>query len=377
MAQLAQMRSGPTPADLELAQAASALAGRPISAWQIKRWREAGLLRTTREFRGRGRGSGPISYPPRSAAHAVCLDAALERRMTLDEACLVCFLRGFSPRERALKRAYSNEYARLARWFERAAPGARGPLEVADAVGRLLSRRSAGLPKLRAAKARIRAAGKPASDLAAVLTNVVGAMLGGPVAINRETLNAFGMGGLRTPFGLNNEVLLATNDLGLNSFSLPALVRGVADSTLAGLEQARADFLMLREVALRFASVLVRMYGLQLEELAQLENDHLLATLFAIPAVLITRRALGEERFATNLEILRGELPRLRAMQQLLDELPADFYPYLRKGAAAVAALSNSELEPFRREIRRYFAAHPTHLALLTDVEERSDTNED
>src|SRR5690348_11043440 len=143
--QLSQTSGGPTAADRELAEAASGRGPQPISPWQVKRWREAGLFGTTRGWYGQGRGSGPVSYPPQAAAHAACLAENLAQNLTLNEACLVCFLRGFSPRAQALKRAYAKCFERLTTWLEKAA-GTSDRWEIADVVARLVSRRAAGLP---------------------------------------------------------------------------------------------------------------------------------------------------------------------------------------------------------------------------------------
>jgi hypothetical protein len=366
-AQSSHSSSGPTAADRELALAASALADQPISEWQIKRWREAGLLPTTREFRGRGRGSGPVGYLPQAQPHAACIADALARNLTVGETCLVCFLRGFPPRERALKRAYADSYKRLTGWLERTAGGTDDPWTIADAVARLLARRSAGIPNVRAAKQRLRDAGKPPSALRDVLVNVMSAALGSPSRLHADTLLAFGMGGLTMPIGPAG-ALATSDDLKLNRFSLPALADAAQESPLAELEQARDAILILRDVTVRFASILTRTHGIRLDQLDQLADDDLLSAVIGVPAALITRLALGKDTFDENLAKLRSELPRLLAMQRLLDALPPDLYPYLTLSATSLAALPEPQFERFRSEVQTYFDAHPEDVPSLTDT---------
>ncbi len=374
-AQLSQTSTGPTKADRDLARAASALGPEPVSAWQIKRWREAGLLATTREFRGRGGGSGPVGYPPHAPVHAACLAEALARNLTIGEACLVCFLRGFSPREKALKWAYAESYKRLTGWLERAGGSTDDPWTIADAVARLLARRSAGLPNVRAAKARLRAVGKPPGALRDVLANVISGVLGARSRLHADTLIAFGMEGLTSPIGAS-DALATAEDLELRRFSLAALADAVRDSALAELEQARDAFVILREVAVRFASILIRTNGLRLDQLDQLADDDLLAAVFGIPATFIMQLALGKETFDANVKTLRAELPRLHAMQRLLDELPRDLHRYVTMNATSLAALTEPEFERFRSEVQRYFEAYPEDLPLLAEANNQPETTE-
>src|SRR5690348_2086936 len=96
-AQSLQSGHGPTEADRALAREASKLTAVPVTAWQVKRWREAGLLPTTRRYLGRGRGSEPAAFRLEAPAHAACLAETLKKYPRLGDACLVCFMRGFAP----------------------------------------------------------------------------------------------------------------------------------------------------------------------------------------------------------------------------------------------------------------------------------------
>jgi hypothetical protein len=366
--QSSQTRSGPTDADRELASAATALGNYEVSEWQIKRWREAGLLATVREFKGRGAGSGPVGYPPHAPAHAACLAEVLENNLTLNEACLVCFLRGFLPRERALKRAYTDSYAQVTGWLRRTAAGSDEPWTVADAAARLLARRSAGLPRLRAARDRLRSAGKPPSILSDVLFNVLSAALGQPSRLQPDTLLAFGMDGLTTPISPAGS-LAEPADLELDRYSLAELARTAHESALNELEHARDALVVVRTVAVRFVSIVIRTHGLRLDQVEEFGEDNLLAALLGIPALLILCTALGKEKLDANVEQLRTELPRLDAMQRYLDELAPDLHRYLSMSATRLAALDGPEFERLRDETRRYFSEHPEDLPLLAPAD--------
>jgi hypothetical protein len=368
-ARSSQPGAGPTEADEQLAIQATLLGPEAVSAWQVKRWREAGLLATNREFRGRGRGSGPVEYPEQAAAHAACLAEVLDGTQTLDEACLICFLRGFSPRERALKRAYATGYARITKWVNSVAGDSDNPWTTADLIARMLSRRSAGLPSVRAAKSRLREAGKRPSDLAPVLTNVLSGMLGASGQLHDDSLLALGMEGLRSP--LDEDGPLADgDDLQLSRFSLAALAGSVQAAALEELEQARDAFVILREVAVRFGLILTRTHGIRLEQLDLLARDDLAAAFIGIPFTLVIRLTLGKDTFNANLETLTGELPRLRAMERFLNEVPPDIHRFLSMNATQIAALDEPEFEHLRAAVRRYFDDHPEDRPLLIGPDE-------
>jgi hypothetical protein len=288
----------------------------------------------------------------------------LETNLTLNEACLVCFMRGFSPKERALKKAYTDSFAQVTGWLRRTAAGSDEAWTIADAAARLLARRSAGLPKLRAARDRLRSAGKPPGVLRDVLFNVLSAALGQPTRLQPDTLLAFGMDGLTTPISTAGSLAEPT-DLELERYSLAELARNARESALNDLEQARDAFVVVRTVAVRFVSIVTRTHGLRLDQLDEFAEDDLLAALLGIPALLILRRALGKEKLDANVEQLRSELPRLNAMQRYLDELPSNLHRCLSMSVTRLAALDNPEFERLRDETRRYFSQHPEDLPLL------------
>ena len=356
---------GPTAADHELARAATAIGPEPVSPSQVKRWREAAQLPTTRRFHGRGRGSDPVEYTPDAAAHAACLARVLTIYTRLEEACLVCFMRGFRPPERTLKRDYAQNYNRLTRWLERRSGGATNPWDIADAVAALLSRRAASLPQLRATQQRLRAAGKPKSSLREVIANMLAVMLGANVQIHPDTLAALGMQGLLAPIGALG-TLLTSDDLKLEWFRLSAFPEAVENATLAELEQARDDFTDVSRVARAFALSVTRIYDIRLDLLVSGFEDELgLAALIGVPGLLLMRRRVGAEQIDKNIAILRAELPRAEATVRLLDAMSPDLHRYVHSNAAALAVLPDPTRDRIMTETRAYFDTHPDDLAAM------------
>jgi hypothetical protein len=374
MAQLFDKEGGPTEADRSLAREASALGSATVSQWQIKRWREGGQLRTVRRFFGHGGGSEPAAFPPEGARHAAFLAETLDRKFRLDEACLICFQRGFTPRERTLKRSYAASYQRVTTWLMRTAGGSADTWELADAAAALLSRRSARIPQVRAARARLSAAGQPSSTLRHVLTNVISLALGAPGELRPETLLAFGMEGLVTPAGELGQ-LTSPEDLRVSWLNLEALAAAAAGASFADLELARDQFADLFEIVTVFGANLADTHGLQLDQLTQIQTDDLVAALFGVPAVLLMRQRIAPDVFDSNLELLRAELPRMQAMRRLLDSLPADLRRYTILSPVQVTALPPAEHERLAREVQAHFAAHPHDLAeFAPPTEDEQDT---
>jgi hypothetical protein len=308
-------------------------------------------------FRGSGHEAAPL---------AACLAEALGRHLRLEEACLVCFLRGCSPPERALRKSYLRCFTRLHRWLERVASGSDDPWVVADTVAGLLARRSAGIPQARSARTRLRENKERPGRLNDVLANALSVALGAGGQLHKETLLAFGMEGLLAPLDPSGTPLASTDDLKLGWLGLPALAEAATVTAEGELTEARDAFASLLEVASQFASIFARTRGLRFDLLLQLRTDELTTALFGVPAALLIRRRLGTELFDHNLQLLSRELPRLRAMSRLLDALPADLHRYTALDATAVLALPRPEQERLRLELEHYFATHPDDHALLT-----------
>jgi hypothetical protein len=358
-----QPRAGPTDADRALAADATAVRGAEVTVWQIKRWRETGLLPTTRRYLGRG-GSEPAAFLPNAPEHAACLADAFENGLRHREACLVCFLRGFSARERALRSAYADSFQHIQTWVDRVAgPGATA-WDKAEAVARLLSRRSSTFPQIRSARDRLRSAKKPASTLRHALLNAMSVALGSPAQLHPDALLAFGMQGMTAPV-VGTEPLASGDDLKLAWMGLPALAEAVKTALLNELEQARDDFVILREVASLFVSALVRTRGLRFDLFDLLVRDDPLLALLGVPATLLMRKRVTAPVFEQNLDELRANLPRLHAFHRLLDNIPADLHRYAALDATQLEALPEPERQRFAAALQAFFEAHPDDFEVL------------
>jgi hypothetical protein len=354
--------TGPTEADLAHAHDATLRGPTEVSGWQVKRWREAGQLHTTRRFRGRGAGSDPVAYPPESAAYTAAFAEALSRSETITEACLVCFLEGHRPPEKALRKAYVDGYRRVRAWLERQA-GCGDAWTIAEGVSLFLSRRAAGIPRLREAKERLRKAGKQPNTLRGVVANTLATFLGA-ASLHPDSLTAFGMSGLLQPIG-SLGALASTDDLKLASLNFDDLSNTAAEASLAELEHARDAYTSLLDVATTFASVASRTNGLRLDALTEFEGNDATAALVAIPAVILMRGQIGATTFDTTLADFRALLPQMHATTRLLDAIPPELHPHVSPDVATLAGLPDPTREQLFTAIRGYLDSHPDDSAIF------------
>jgi hypothetical protein len=357
---------GPLEIDRQLAEAIGEL-GEHVSPWQVKRWRESGLLRTHRPGLGRGRGSAPANFPPGVADHAACLARSLARRRSLDEACLGCFYRGFTPRERALKAAYQRQYQALTEWLERAGKS-EDPWEAAELIARKLARRSGTHSGMEAARKRLRAAGK-GSLFQDVIVNVLALTLGSPGQLRPEALLAFGAEGLTAPLGPGG-ALANSDDLRLDWLSLPALAETASEALLNDLEQARDTTRFVLSYGLDFASLVERTRRINLTALRDLLPDDSGCALLLVPATILLRDRIGSNTFEANVNQLREQHPRLEAINRLLDQLSPDLHPLVGQAAISIATISDNDRQRLVDEVRAYLEHHPEDIPLLTEGEQ-------
>jgi hypothetical protein len=196
------------------------------------------------------------------------------------------------------------------------------------------------------------------------LLNAMNVFLGAPAQLHPDTLLAFGMQGLKAP-ATGTDPLASGDDLSVGWMGLPALAAAVRDALVRDLEQARDDFITLREVSTLFVSALVRTRGLRFDLFEQLAGDDPLLALIGIPATLIMRKRVTPPVFEKNLGELTANLPRLHAFHRLLDAIDTDLHRYAALDATQLEALPKPERERFAAAIQTYFAAHPDDFAIL------------
>jgi hypothetical protein len=296
------MATGPTASDQELAQAATALAGLPITPAQIERWREGGYL--PRDKFGRGKGKGwRYEWRPDSVEHAACLARAVAELRTLDAAALVCFMRLHSPRAATLKRAFKNTYRHL---------GIRPELDLrgeSDAViwarasqeAKHASRRAARFPFVQEIQKRI--GGR--TDVVGVLTNWIAVSMGATPYLAPEAVAAIGM----TP-----EMLAAGKAPRGQSDPTPFELADIVETASAvELERARDEVVQVFSPMLSLMlNLAVESFGITIPDfLPQEEPSSLLFEALAwVPMRIRVRERLGDKKYEETLRTLKEGLDR-------------------------------------------------------------------
>jgi len=270
---------GPTPADKDLSEAVG------VSERAIERWRQAGLLRT---LSGRG---VPVSYPEDAKATASCITSVLATPhfRCLEAACLVSFLRGHLPTERALRNAYEREYTAFTIMFEDAAKAetkadrnvfTADPVELAKHAARHFSRRSGALGR----EMRDRLVQEGEGSLPAAIEGVLGVMLGiRDITPADLVLAGFGSLAFAAP-----TIRAKTGPSTLNAFE-----GAIEDADWADLILAQSDAVTVYESVRQMLEPL----GADLPNTGEdVALDFSLA-LFGLPVALQLRRDLGDETF--------------------------------------------------------------------------------
>jgi hypothetical protein len=111
-----------------------------VSATQLERWRQAGVLQAP-VWHGLGRGRGSVSeYPPEAVEQAAELAGLVRRGRPMETVALMMFGRGRWVREDMLRDAYRRELDDLTRMIDRRAVSD-DPLGIAEAIVDELERR--------------------------------------------------------------------------------------------------------------------------------------------------------------------------------------------------------------------------------------------
>jgi hypothetical protein len=280
------VRGDPTQADKDLASAASRFARLPISAYQVERWREAGVLRTERPSRGHGRGWEKAKFVDGSVEHAACIARILTEQVppkSLDRAALLCFWReGHTPRKRVLDRIYKR-FLDIGQVVD---DGQRDPWQIAGRVAGRVSRRTARNPIASYLRERLNSP----SDLWKVLQNMIAVGLGAKAPISPLVMQALG--------------LSADTPMEPPRHSIPELVEAVRSSPLEELEQARDDGRRLAAIGDRVLELVTRDLGLLIQYPLGGKDKELFEALYWVPQSLLRRRALGAEKMEETLNTI-------------------------------------------------------------------------
>jgi DNA-binding transcriptional MerR regulator len=333
----------------DLAADASAL-GVPVSARQIERWRQLGLIPKPQQ-RALGRGRGSVSaYPGYVAAQAAEIARLLRTRNRLDDVAMLLFCRGYEVDETALKRAYVAHLELVRRRILRRSKS-KDTLTIAEAATRTLLRAMRGDARLAEWRARLRGRDEPASSiLESALTNFMHVLLVGQPASEgglREFLDAGGLtaaaaqlaseGDDPLPFAEIAE-MLAKLDLGeysklVERYTVAEL--RAAEQTVTRLVEFATRVLALRSATA--ASTAAPVFELLVSEM----DERVLAFGLPLAAWILEQNATGAAEVLDAIDVAE---PELEAVSILIERLPQHYWHFLGEdGAAALETADEDE----------------------------------
>jgi hypothetical protein len=340
-----------------------------VSCRQARRWREGGQLPEP-DRRGLGRASGStVSYSEEAIDQAECLVRCLDEYGTLGEATLVLFWRGYEPRERALKAAYSNLLEGLLKDARKSASSDEAWAVAESAAGRI-SRRTAQVPGARQARDRLQEKNR-AWRLIDALTNLIVVLLGGKAKLRTESLVALGIEAIPDlppeAAELFSASAVSEEAVGI---TIPALQKTVKRASLAELRRARSDLVVVREFARTFSAIAIRAAGadLGLGIFADTLDDDL-ACAQAIPVIALKRKQVGRG-FDEGVASLNQFISALKATNAFADSIPKHWHPYMGpNGAVLLAQAPPAEQEAVLAAMRAWAKDHPEEAALIASLD--------
>jgi hypothetical protein len=359
----------PSPVDQQLVDALAAR-GVEVSCRQARRWREGGQLpKPVRRGLGQPTGGSTVSYTEEAIDQAECLVRCLDEYGSLDEATVVLFWRGYEPRERALKGAYSNLLEGLLKDARKSVSSDEAWAVAESAAGRI-SRRAAQVPGARQARDRLQQKNR-AWRLIDVLTNLIVVLLGGNAKLQQETLLALGIEAIPDlppeAAALFSASAVSEEAAGV---TLPALQKTIKRASLAELRRARSDLAVIREFARTFSAIAIRAAGadLGLGIFADTLDDDL-ACAQAIPVIALKRKQAGRG-FDEGVANLKQFIPALQATNAFADSIPAHWHPYMGpNGAVLLAQAPQTEQEAVLAAMRVWAKDHPKEAALIASLD--------
>ena len=329
-----------------------------ITERQARRWREDGQLPATTST-SHGREGFTFAYPDEVIDQAECLAELMGSYRNADLAAIVLFLRGFAPRERALRGAYQRLYDGM---LEELGQPPSGQAEPVDKRMSQHARRSSTDPRLEMMRQRLRQ-NEYTTPLAAALANIAAVCLGSKDETLRPgSLVALGFGDPPPP--LADRLVLSKLARALNLRHLQATaMRAPLDALKAGRETIER----LNEVV-KAAGNASRITGVHpvFDAAEQWLSSEPVRAL-AIPglAALQRTRLLGR-LFEEGLAELEAALPRFHALASLADALPMEWHRYQAPDGMAALALETDETQnKVFSVVRQWAQDHPDEAALL------------
>ncbi|MBP2323803.1 hypothetical protein JOF56_004188 [Kibdelosporangium banguiense] len=333
---------------------------------QLERWRHC--LPRRRVVHARGvRGSRTVN-PPGYVDQVIAVHDLLAEGVSLREAPMVLFARGYAVEPDALQAAYLGLFSRLSQEIDVITTDPNiGPVEPddrADAVAVAMVAKARPGTRVHRWEQRARHARRhgiiDAANVHILMNAAVSAALTG--LISGEKASTEGVREALTVAGLNNGQNPDTVAESLAAINIDALIRAITTALPADWITARQDLHDL----LRFASSYCRVAAhllpedLQLPGLADVSSDDP-SSAALIPLMLI----LANDEWRTA---LRQQLAILNAIEQLLAGMPTRFHPYLNLDEHAQQELArqpNSFRDEFQTALVAWRHAHPDHARTL------------
>ncbi len=269
--------SSQTPADHALAEEASRIAGKTITAGQVRRWRNAGLLPMRRIGLGRGRGFR-YEYPPGSASFAAAIAKELPRYRRLDLAAKAAFMHGTSPGSNEVLVKLLDDFGEVTEALD-------DPHRMATRIANKASRRASTLPSTRKVKESLDRPGQ----LAEVLRGAFGSIFGGEATGLDQALQLLGVS-TDTAREMTESIEDQFGAPGTLQRTLDIMREVLSKATLADFERARDDALLVYRSSIDLMSTFADLVGFD----GELGQDDVEA--FGMIAVfLVIRRERGDE----------------------------------------------------------------------------------
>lgn len=353
--------------------------GRVVTADQLKRWRQKGLLQRPRQVHVQGRRGSRSVYPEEAVEQAMLVDELLRnRRRSFDDALIELWRRGSWVDRGPVRRALVRPLEQMGQaWSELLAQAHGDPSEAADlAVARFTLRDASSVTKL-----MVRRLGGPRSgarELQDVWFFFSLAFDGDQEGIEDEpgtplehaVATATGSQRARHDRVLDGrpwlvEVISATGVVHelkrAGALDVPGMASRLANASEVELDQARNDVLLFTDGLATIARGMEAMFGFDfagLGSLVALASDSKEGFPFLIYTMLVLRHVLGDEPFEQIGKMVGENQERFAAIAAIEEAIPG-MASALQQDASGVERLPAQKREELRARLEALFARDP------------------
>jgi len=362
-----------------------------VTADQLKRWRQKGLLQRPRQVHMQGQRGSRSVYPEEAVEQAMLVDELLRnRRRSFDDALIELWRRGSWVDRGALLRALVRPLEQMGKaWSELLAEAHDDPNEAADlAVARFTLRDASSMTKL-----MVKRLGGPRSG-ARELRDVVwfffllafdgeqeGVEDGPGTRLEHVVATATGSQRARQDRVLDGrpwlvEVISATGVVHelkrAGALDVPGMASRLSNASEAELDQARDDVLLFTDGLAAIAHGMEAMFGLDfagLGSLVALASDSKEGFPFLIYTMLVLRHVLGEDPFEQIGEMVGENQERFAAIAAIEKAIPG-MAAALQQDASGTERLPGQKREELRVRLEALFARDPELCRSSTEADE-------